>query len=418
MRRGVSTLLTSLLFSGAAARYERLLDEQAIDVPCAETPDTAELTILTTLPFVPSRVENASSHVYESLLAIGENARTTHVREIVVVLDAFASKDPKGKDVSAALRRNVRETQKKWAAKIEAPASSAELSKIRAYVFGRQPTYSDLFRFADATMAGRLVALLNADIVLRNVEALDASAFAQKPPLALVLGVVGPNDRYKSVACERPPIDRCDTRLRHSGYSWDVEIFKAPLVHPCFALLDDAEGPIYMNSMGAENRVGHFLATSGYQIFNPCRSIVAEHWHCEPKMHQLDELNRRVKADTLGNGSYIPVQAVTRGIRCTDATRFHGTQDAYYYHHHHHHARRALLMDTAAPRSGRTLRSECDAAVKKIRKRAMRGEIRIEGRGTVAAASLTSPSPQILVADAVAARTALRHTAALAITSS
>ena len=40
-----------------------------------------------------------------------------------------------------------------------------------------------------------------------------------------------------------------------------------------------------MNAVGAENRAGFMLLAAGYDLRNPCLSIVAEHRHCAAKTH-------------------------------------------------------------------------------------------------------------------------------------
>ena len=40
-----------------------------------------------------------------------------------------------------------------------------------------------------------------------------------------------------------------------------------------------------MNAMGAENRAGYMLQEAGYDLHNPCLSIIAEHRHCAAKTH-------------------------------------------------------------------------------------------------------------------------------------
>lgn len=291
------------------------------DVACAETATRAKLTFLTTIMDVPGHT--SSAHTFEILLALGENARTPEILQVHVFLDRlFGTANASDADATTALRDAIRSTQQTHSSKLDAAADESQLGKIVAHVFGRQPAYVELFRYADRVLSGRLVAVGNADVVLRHLGALDADAFEQEPPLALVLAVSMPNSRFLDTCKRRSDLlthdlmDRCSV-WSGRGYSWDVEVFKAPLVNACYELLEFAS-PIYMNSIGAENRVGHFLATSGYELFNPCRSLVVEHWHCEAKMHTKE---KSISAALLGPGGFVGPQTVTRGVRCTNATR-------------------------------------------------------------------------------------------------
>lgn len=258
------------------------------------------MSVLTTLPYVPA--QSASPHIKETLVALGENARSPLVASVVVLLDAF-----QGEDATRALRGRIH-------------ADAKALAKIRAVVFGTQPTYAQLFQFANEHLHGRIVALMNADIRLKNLDRIDADAFYASPPLALVIAVEPPSVR----PCRRVPEDRCNVTLwQWAGSSWDVEIFKAPLVNPNFDLLDKMPpAPIYMNEQGAENRAGFFLAAAGYELYNPCHNHLAEHWHCWPSATHFKRDIRNVFLSSKASrgsrkGAYVEPRRDTRGIICS-----------------------------------------------------------------------------------------------------
>lgn len=263
-----------------------------LEVPCG-TGRVANLTILTTLPYV----HNATRHLTECLQAIGQNARSDRVARLVVITDSHSDDD----DPTTALRKSV------WQA---TGGTTQHLSKLSARVHRSQPTYAAMFRYSNEYPG--LVAVMNADVVLRNLEFLDEDAFDVPPLFALVLSVVPPSPPFE--CRERFIVDKCAWRF--GAYTWDVTIIKAPLVAPRYDLLEALEPvPVYMNQQGGETRAGHFLAGSGYHLFNPCRTIRAEHWHCSAQTH-----HGAVRVDRglpyVANGTVVRPQNVSRGIRC------------------------------------------------------------------------------------------------------
>lgn len=274
----------------------------------------AKLTVLTTLPGIPwlSTQERLHPHFAETLLALAENVRLAHVVDVRVLIDHFPKNSSSGDSfdrvhsadtldnaATTALREFVRlsvrslsNTSFGWS-DLHGPSLAHNLQKLRVHVHGVQPTYAHMFRYADAKLRGRLVALLNADIVLRNTDMFDGDAFDAHPPLALTISVRPPTG-YFLHTCLRPdgsvlPVaDRCNlTTWRHSGKSWDVHVFKAPVVNARYDLLEQLRPyPVFMNAVGAEYRAGLFLSHSGYELHNPCRLNLAEHWHCTPPTHK------------------------------------------------------------------------------------------------------------------------------------
>lgn len=69
---------------------------------------------------------------------------------------------------------------------------------------------------------------------------------------------------------------------------------------------------VYMNMIGAENRAGFFLHHMGYQLANPCSTVVAEHWHCSRKEHNSVALPRaEVTSEDEGAGGLALAAMVT-----------------------------------------------------------------------------------------------------------
>lgn len=254
------------------------------------------ISLLTTLPYVPR--PRSHEHIREALLAIGENSRSPLIDDIVVLLD-------KG---GPPLRDSIIAEQRKRGHNV------SNVTKVRTVVYGRQPTYSDLFRFASVHLAKRAVALLNADVVLRNLHLIDHQALKSK--VALVLPVRPPSGAFK---CAHDIPDRCNrSTWRFAGGSWDVEIFWSPLQGAQYDLLDVMPpAPVYMNEQGAENRVGYFLTMSGYDVQDPCYNNLTEHWHCSVAHTHHSKRNVYVTSDAVNKKGVFTVPSVdTRGI-CT-----------------------------------------------------------------------------------------------------
>ena len=279
--------------------------------------------MLTTLRKIPSNHDQlaARSHWREVLLALGANCREAAIGHVRVLLDERAD-GLLAVNASGYLRDAVSRAQvQDWHgssqhALLEALATEAELGKLRTTVYGHQPTYAELFRYASIKFPHSVVALLNADVALRNTHRLDLQAFCDRkpgarmtsahvrPPLALVLSTRKPSTRRDPKTC-RPVVDRCSWaawRKAHAsaaaatnlppGRSWDVTIFRAPLLSTAdYSLLEVPSPsalstwpdrwqhllrPVYMNSNGAERRAVDFLLRAGYEVRNPCEVIHAE----------------------------------------------------------------------------------------------------------------------------------------------
>mmetsp|Transcript_14096 Transcript_14096/g.42644 ORF Transcript_14096/g.42644 Transcript_14096/m.42644 type:complete len:377 (+) Transcript_14096:71-1201(+) len=321
---------------------------------------TVNLTVLTTIPVPPSwrnetlltmqrMSKRFSGHMQEIMMAFGENSRTPEIGEIRVVLDSgdpTAVENPlwDGADDVATkqLRADVQEAQRLNADKLDALATDDDVAKITAHVFGRQPTYAEIFRYASYALPNRVVALVNADVVLRNVDALDASAFEddlrsdssslrssgeEEKRLAIALTVRQPSGAFFR-ACDDPKklVDRCDEKRKGVTYSFDGFVFASPLPATSrFDLLEEEKPiPVYMNEMGAENRAKQFIAASGHQVVDPCFRTLAEHWHCSGKMHhqreRVDPANSNLFY-ALGGDMGLPSAHDSRGLRC--ATTLH-----------------------------------------------------------------------------------------------
>ena len=131
--------------------------------------------------------------------------------------------------------------------------------KIQIILFHKQPTYSDLFKYANK-LKGKICMISNSDIWLKNVD-LDLIKLIQtKDKLIYAL------TRHESDGC-RPLINKY--RMSHDSF-----IFKSPINY------DIPNGMNHIqNKLGSENVIIIGLRKLGYRIYNPCKDIVIIHEH-------------------------------------------------------------------------------------------------------------------------------------------
>ena len=297
----------------------------------------ANVTLLTSISSIPSGVER--DHDLEIMVALGENARSREVGEVRVLVDVDFPKVRSLEDLDSSntratkdLRRAIAESQLADRERLEELATEQDLLKVRAHLYGHQPDYAELFRYASFALPGRVVALANADVVLRNLDRLDSQAFvvpeeSNKTRVALALTVRPPTGKFGQT-CDKQLNDRCH---RNSG-PYDGFVFGTPL--PATARYDLLEeflpAPVYMNELAAEFRAKQFLVASGFDVINPCLNHLAEHWHCNSKKshHQTAP----VYADAwdlmvaLGGKVELPAEKDTWGIKCPNERDFDDAQ--------------------------------------------------------------------------------------------
>jgi hypothetical protein len=270
------------------------------------SPEVVLITSLQTIPeptvFAAAKGNVMTNRVFENLMSIGENCFSA--KKVVVLVDRFlpvALATPRLLDAinrahelfpeRAELMKSSRSSSNQ-----SSSISNAEIfsSCITARVVGHQPTYAEILEFASSRpFHGELVAVANADIVLRNTDRLNRAAFAsEKPsgvlsdkPLALALSVsVHPGlTCAKKTSPKSAEPNMCASYAQ--GFSWDAHIFMSPLTVDFNLLEYLLPIPVFPNALGAENRVGFMLTAAGYEVRNPCLDIVAEHWHCSSKSH-------------------------------------------------------------------------------------------------------------------------------------
>lgn len=266
------------------------------------------VTILTTMPRIPKDFgcfNPADSvkcyHMVEDLLALGENARNVNVKEVRVLVDVVEGDE----GPSEQLRHSVQLAQIHFRDFIDAAANARDLQKITVEVVGQQPSYPDMFRYSSAHLRG-IVALANADVVFRGFDVLDSNAFRYRndnKTLALALSVVKPTGKYADEFCDENSQSmngHCEMWSKNYGVSWDSFVFLSPLSNRGIVSTNQGQdavdysvitpppgsAPVFMNALHAEGCAASFLMQNGYSLRNPCKTIVAEHWHCMgSKMH-------------------------------------------------------------------------------------------------------------------------------------
>lgn len=146
----------------------------------------------------------------------------------------------------------------------------------------RQPTYGQLFAYAQRLLPGQLCMVCNADIAVHPTFDVDKARalvdlFSTSPGAAAAAGgsrrVAGRNialalTRYEDDACtDAPLID--DYRGSHDAF-----VFRAPLPRAFPSSVDH-----FQNCYKAENIVIHELQRHGCTVVNPCRTLRIVHRH-------------------------------------------------------------------------------------------------------------------------------------------
>lgn len=276
----------------------------------------AALTVLTTMATVISMSPSKSHHphVSEALRALAETCLEPHVVDVVVLIDKIPGLDGTP-DTEVSNTLATRQLQMDVRNTLPNPRDANHVDKVRAHVFGEQPTYADLIRYAATSLQDRIVILMNADVVLRNLDLIDPASFGSKK-LVAVLTLRSPTGDFQ---CDHHVTDLC-TEFEWPGHSFDGFVFNTSTLSksPNFDFLEKYTPiPIYMNDNGAENRAKFFFEHNGYAVVNPCFNHIAEHWHCQLKSHRQSkrvDLDDKILAKLFSHDA--PVSMNTEGIRC------------------------------------------------------------------------------------------------------
>lgn len=182
-------------------------------------------------------------------------------------------------------------------------------SKITVIPHGARLTFVYLFEYANAHLAGKSVAIANADIFFDETLALLNDAIPQRSMLCL--------SRWD---------ERSDGSRKHYDrpYSQDAWIFVAP-VPPIAA-------DFFLGIPGCDNRLAYEAERAGLTVTNPSRSVRARHLHLSGVHHYtlqdtLDGPRRFVPASFFDGRAFQASTAVVRGSK-PFANRGFATPDA------------------------------------------------------------------------------------------
>ena len=157
------------------------------------------------------------------------------------------------------------------------------LEKLVAVEVKKQPTYAQLFRYANTALARGSVAIItNADIFfgssLRCLAGPDLAVDAvnKTQPRAYALS------RRHTPLCGLHKADHkklLDLCMSYT-HSHDAFVFAPPVPENFVKRVNHKQ-----NLYGAENIVIWELVTAGYKLLNPCQRLRGYHLHCVPERH-------------------------------------------------------------------------------------------------------------------------------------
>ena len=143
--------------------------------------------------------------------------------------------------------------------------------------------YSEFLQFANQHLSGSIVVISNGDIAFDRTIALASRKTLQNELGAFALS------RYTFpcpdwVCNEKDPNSDfcwhslCTTRHFGGGLSFDSFVLQPPIAAEVTELANFAQ-----DAFGAENRFAFLLTQAGYNLTNPCYSIITMHHHCGRK---------------------------------------------------------------------------------------------------------------------------------------
>eukprot|EP01065_Artemidia_motanka_P020023 TRINITY_DN23988_c0_g1_i1.p2 TRINITY_DN23988_c0_g1~~TRINITY_DN23988_c0_g1_i1.p2 ORF type:complete len:363 (+),score=92.94 TRINITY_DN23988_c0_g1_i1:76-1164(+) len=278
----------------------------------------------------PWRTAGTPARFREALSVVCQNLANHHFKEVVTLHEG---KGANGKpEAEAGL---LREALTEVFAMKRIPGAAALIAKLRVVAFSRQPAYLDLLEFADKHLPNRTVVLANADVVFDETLGLvDPDVLGRRHLGRQILHVISvqpprDNDKYKfwhrqDCIVRRGQESRCDRNTswgaQHLGSSFDAFVYRPPL--PVDVNKEELRKPadfrgkpipaprpsgIFMNQMGAENRVAAMLQLAGMRLINTCAYVRAEHWHCLGKKqhNEVGSVHRPLR----GLGKVMPCDA-------------------------------------------------------------------------------------------------------------
>jgi len=142
--------------------------------------------------------------------------------------------------------------------------------KLAPCSLGFRITYKAAVQYINAHLAGKLVVLTNADISMYSgFDLVDESAINKR--------MYAPA-RWEPATCPNKFECACDIKYGTWGACADSYIFRAPL--PAAIVSGDQLDFWLGGRLGGENVFMWEVANQGYQLSNPCRTLVLYHHHC------------------------------------------------------------------------------------------------------------------------------------------
>ena len=129
-------------------------------------------------------------------------------------------------------------------------------NKIKIINIGKQPLYSDLFKYANENLKGQICMITNSDIYIHQLD-LECINKLEKNVYAL--------SRYEH--------DLSDWMIEHYGGSHDAFIFNSPISID-YDIISHVQ-----NVWGSENSVINMLVEKGINVLNPSFQIKIVHLH-------------------------------------------------------------------------------------------------------------------------------------------
>ena len=257
------------------------------------------LSMVTSMATLPGWSRN-DSVLWEHLEAVAQNAALKNVDEVLVVVERAP---PEVTQIFSVAERNERATTHLRSLNVS--------SKVRAHVFGRRPSYSELLRFASSQLPNKVVAVTRAHVVLRNAHVLDAAAFQGRPLVVALAATPG--------ACHNETPWWCDDG-KWTGLAFDGFIFRAPLpARASYWTLDEQEPtPIFLNDLGAGYRAMRFFTATGYDAVNPCKHHIADHFPAK-RCNTPSFSDHRITTEVPVGWARLEPKTMTRGLLCDPA---------------------------------------------------------------------------------------------------
>ena len=306
---------------GAAPNNEQAAPTQPQQSDTANTADSADsadsaqrLALVASAPAVPE----SSHRARDMSLALAGNLRLQGVAQVHLLVDgAQRAGEPESASQAGAGDGDGDGRAPAWVNSAVHALPQSMRRKLHLVLRAEQPTYAELFAYANAALAGRLVMIAHADIELHDTSlaclnlALPGDGQAAGAPAALLTLTRHPHpacpESSKGGALPTLPDNLCLEPMRtrdgkrRAVNSADAFVFRAPVAAAAAQRLT-----FLPNRRGAENRLAHVMALAGYEILNPCHAVRIYHRHCDPSARAGSSALQSARVDGGGQSRALP----------------------------------------------------------------------------------------------------------------